>query len=99
MRAQNARASPGSPRIQTIIRADPRKADEVLLNKYKTYIKSCSVYINAEGNILDLSRWNPESGYSYAERSGHETMSLGQISQLLAKVFLVGHVETSLSLS
>ena len=27
MRAQNARASPESPRIQTIIRADSRKAD------------------------------------------------------------------------
>ena len=27
MRAQGARASPGSPRIQTVIRADPRKAD------------------------------------------------------------------------
>jgi hypothetical protein len=28
MRAQDARASPESPRIQTVIRADPRKADE-----------------------------------------------------------------------
>jgi hypothetical protein len=28
MRAQGARASPGSPRIQTVIRADPRKADD-----------------------------------------------------------------------
>jgi hypothetical protein len=27
MRVQGARASPGSPRIQTVIRADPRKAD------------------------------------------------------------------------
>jgi hypothetical protein len=27
MRAQGARASPGSPRIQTAIQADPRKAD------------------------------------------------------------------------
>jgi hypothetical protein len=29
MRAQSARASPESPRIQTVIRADPRKADNV----------------------------------------------------------------------
>ena len=27
MRAQRARASPENPRIQTVIRADPRKAD------------------------------------------------------------------------
>jgi hypothetical protein len=27
MRAQDARASPEGPRIQTVIRADPRKAD------------------------------------------------------------------------
>jgi hypothetical protein len=31
MRAQGARASPESPRIQTVIRADPRKADVVEL--------------------------------------------------------------------
>jgi hypothetical protein len=28
MRAQGSRASPENPRIQTVIRADPRKADE-----------------------------------------------------------------------
>jgi hypothetical protein len=32
MRVQGARASPGSPRIQTVIRADPRKADEKINN-------------------------------------------------------------------
>jgi hypothetical protein len=30
MRAQGARASPESPRIQTVIRADPRKADAIM---------------------------------------------------------------------
>jgi hypothetical protein len=33
MRAQGARASPESPRIQIVIRADPRKADIRPLNK------------------------------------------------------------------
>jgi hypothetical protein len=30
MRVQRARASPENPRIQTVIRADPRKADETI---------------------------------------------------------------------
>jgi hypothetical protein len=38
MRAQGARASPGSPRIQTVIRADPRKADDVILIGFKAII-------------------------------------------------------------
>jgi hypothetical protein len=40
MRAQDARASPGSPRIQTVIRADPRKADvdlQILIKIVKNY--------------------------------------------------------------
>jgi hypothetical protein len=37
MRAQNARASPEIPRIQTVIRADSRKADvSKALNKINT---------------------------------------------------------------
>jgi hypothetical protein len=33
---------------------------KLLLNRYKTHIKSCSVHINAERNVPDLSRWNPD---------------------------------------
>ena len=49
MRAQDARASSGSPRIRTVIRADPRKADVI------EQIKSVRIIVRIEEIIESKS--------------------------------------------
>jgi hypothetical protein len=56
MRVQRARASPESPRIQTVIRADPRKADDVLVILIRSIIYFTLFNIISNKLIVEVRR-------------------------------------------
>ena len=63
MRAQGVRASPGSPRIQTVIRADPRKADVTGISDLKAAafenvnLSNLELYIVMPGFACVRRKW------------------------------------------